>query len=126
MQEDTFAGQREDPLSLNLYTYCHNSPLRYVDPTGHAEEALQNAGQPSGLFGMPSDIYYDYYRFHLIADTFRSEERKTAYMKIAYAAMAEKNEEAKKIIQDGLEFAACSEAFMNMPKRDRLRPDRIG
>ena len=36
LQEDTFAGQREDPLSLNLYTYCHNSPLLYSDPTGHA------------------------------------------------------------------------------------------
>ena len=35
MQEDTFAGQQSDPLSLNLYTYCHNSPLLYFDPTGH-------------------------------------------------------------------------------------------
>ena len=24
-----------DPLSLNLYTYCHNSPLMFVDPTGN-------------------------------------------------------------------------------------------
>ena len=24
-----------DPLSLNLYTYCHNNPVRYTDPTGH-------------------------------------------------------------------------------------------
>gem|GEM_PF-5835799 len=25
----------EDPLSLNLYTYCHNNPIEYYDPTGH-------------------------------------------------------------------------------------------
>jgi hypothetical protein len=46
MQEDTYAGQREDPLSLNLYTYCHNSPLLYFDPTGHwsVPQWLKDAG----------------------------------------------------------------------------------
>ncbi|MCL2147684.1 MAG: hypothetical protein FWH52_07745, partial [Synergistaceae bacterium] len=29
-------GSRSDPLSLNLYTYCVNNPLRYHDPNGHA------------------------------------------------------------------------------------------
>jgi len=24
-----------DPLSLNLYTYCHNNPIFYTDPSGH-------------------------------------------------------------------------------------------
>ena len=24
-----------DPLSLNLYTYCHNNPVFYTDPSGH-------------------------------------------------------------------------------------------
>ena len=36
MQEDTYLGNRSDPLSLNLYTYCRNNPLIYWDPTGHA------------------------------------------------------------------------------------------
>ncbi len=35
MQEDTYRGKDEDPLSLNLYTYCHNNPIEYYDPTGH-------------------------------------------------------------------------------------------
>ena len=39
MQEDTYLGQKNNPLSLNLYTYCHNSPLMYWDPTGHSAEA---------------------------------------------------------------------------------------
>jgi len=33
--EDTYTGKRNDPLSLNLYTYCHNEPIMYTDPTGH-------------------------------------------------------------------------------------------
>ncbi|WP_052306581.1 HYD1 signature containing ADP-ribosyltransferase family protein [Acetivibrio clariflavus] len=35
LQEDTYTGDPEDPLSLNLYTYCANNPLIYYDPTGH-------------------------------------------------------------------------------------------
>jgi len=37
IQEDTYLGDPNDPLSLNLYTYCHNEPLMYSDPTGHWE-----------------------------------------------------------------------------------------
>lgn len=36
LQEDTYRGRQNDPLSLNLYTYCHNEPLMYSDPTGHS------------------------------------------------------------------------------------------
>ena len=35
VQEDTYRGELNDPLSLNLYTYCSNEPLMYTDPTGH-------------------------------------------------------------------------------------------
>ena len=43
LQEDTYEGDRNDPLSLNLYTYCLNNPIRYDDPTGHLtqEEAMK-------------------------------------------------------------------------------------
>ena len=34
MQEDTYRGQKGDPLSLNLYTYCKNNPITYWDPSG--------------------------------------------------------------------------------------------
>lgn len=42
--EDTYKGQVDNPLSLNRYTYTHNNPLRYVNPTGHTNE---NAGSDS-------------------------------------------------------------------------------
>lgn len=35
LQEDTYRGDINDPLSLNLYTYCFNSPIVYWDPSGH-------------------------------------------------------------------------------------------
>ena len=41
MQEDTFLGNRNYPLSLNLYTYCVNNPLIYHDPTGHSTSSSQ-------------------------------------------------------------------------------------
>jgi len=50
LQEDTYTGKGKgsDPLSLNLYTYCYNSPLKYYDPTGHSPE--YGAG---GYYGIP-------------------------------------------------------------------------
>lgn len=35
MNEDTYEGEQNNPLSLNLYTYVQNNPLKYVDPSGH-------------------------------------------------------------------------------------------
>ena len=38
LTEDTYKGRQNDPLSLNLYTYCHNEPVMYRDPRGHKED----------------------------------------------------------------------------------------
>ena len=35
ISRDSYAGKNENPLSLNLYTYCANNPIVYVDPSGH-------------------------------------------------------------------------------------------
>ncbi|WP_031342329.1 RHS repeat-associated core domain-containing protein, partial [Ruminiclostridium papyrosolvens] len=42
LSEDTYTGDPNDPLSLNLYTYCLNNPLIYIDPTGHVADGDQN------------------------------------------------------------------------------------
>ena len=35
ISRDSVTGENTDPLSLNLYTYCHNNPILGVDPSGH-------------------------------------------------------------------------------------------
>jgi len=63
MQEDTFTGDRNDPLSLNLYTYCHNEPLMYSDPTGHyaeQEEEEEEEEEVTWPSGMPAADYVKY------------------------------------------------------------------
>jgi len=39
-QEDTYLGDITDPLTLNRYAYTKNSPLNYVDPSGHKISSL--------------------------------------------------------------------------------------
>lgn len=41
LQEDTYWGNPNDPLSLNLYTYCSNNPIMYFDPLGHNAVNIQ-------------------------------------------------------------------------------------
>ncbi|MEE0505975.1 MAG: RHS repeat-associated core domain-containing protein [Ruminococcus callidus] len=36
ISRDSYTGKNEDPLSLNLYTYCGNNSLLYFDPSGHS------------------------------------------------------------------------------------------
>ena len=35
ISEDSYTGKSQDPLSLNLYTYCFNDPINFNDPSGH-------------------------------------------------------------------------------------------
>ena len=35
ISRDSVTGDNADPLSLNLYTYCHNNPVQFVDENGH-------------------------------------------------------------------------------------------
>ena len=36
ISRDSFAGKLNDPLSLNLYTYCANNPIYLVDESGNS------------------------------------------------------------------------------------------
>lgn len=57
INEDTYEGDIKNPLSLNLYTYVENNPLRYVDPTGHGVYSVGTATQPYLEFD--EDFVYD-------------------------------------------------------------------
>jgi RHS repeat-associated protein len=43
LSEDVYRGNSRDSLSLNLYIYCFNNPLVYIDPTGHVPQWLSDA-----------------------------------------------------------------------------------
>lgn len=53
INEDTNEGDITNPLSLNLYTYVHNDPLRFIDPSGNycvsADGNNSHAGACSNL-----------------------------------------------------------------------------
>ena len=49
MTEDTYTGEANDPLSLNLYTYCHNEPVMYDDPTGHKANRVLDYGDKGDM-----------------------------------------------------------------------------
>ena len=39
ISQDTYLGQIISPLSQNRYTYCHNNPVMYDDPSGHSVQS---------------------------------------------------------------------------------------
>ncbi|KUO70373.1 MAG: hypothetical protein APF77_03395, partial [Clostridia bacterium BRH_c25] len=55
LTEDTYRGSAADPLSLNLYTYCANEPIKYTDPTGHFINPIVGIGIGIAI-GVISDI----------------------------------------------------------------------
>lgn len=57
MQEDTYTGDLNDPLSLNLYTYCVNNPLIYYDPSGHYFVEMDDDGNQIAYFPKKDDSY---------------------------------------------------------------------
>ena len=41
-QRDSYLGRRNDPLSLNRYTYAKNNPIKYRDPWGDWLQSDEN------------------------------------------------------------------------------------
>ena len=54
--EDSYWGKDNEPLSLNLYTYCYSNPINRFDPSGHIsqEDAMRISDQLNAL-GAKSD-----------------------------------------------------------------------
>ena len=55
-QRDSFGGYYNDPLSLNRYTYGHNNPIKYSDPSGHAATERELAKLLSADVSVPKSM----------------------------------------------------------------------
>jgi len=60
LQEDSFRGWITDPLSLNLYTYAHNNPIKYYDPTGHYVSPTDRANLTSSQISRLEQLTKDW------------------------------------------------------------------
>ena len=67
-QEDTYRG-----AGLNLYVYCWNNPVYYVDPSGHQPKCVKDAAQRYMEDGMSKEdayrLAYAEYNDRKLADT---------------------------------------------------------
>lgn len=50
INEDTYEGQIDNPLSLNLYTYVQNNPLIYSDPSGFMPTEIEAAEMAANVY----------------------------------------------------------------------------
>lgn len=54
INEDPFEGRYDDLLNLNLYAYCSNNPVMFIDPSGNI--AITNKYEDSTFDGIPPDV----------------------------------------------------------------------
>jgi RHS repeat-associated protein len=113
LNEDTYEGQIDNPLSQNLYTYVHNNPLIYTDPTGHF--AQMGTGGVGGSMGERQ--YVDLSTLtqlqlsSIIADNSNTQDTKAA-------AMAEIIKRNFMLIENGAyKAAAGAKGLFNMARK---------
>ncbi|NLU51242.1 MAG: RHS repeat-associated core domain-containing protein, partial [Syntrophomonadaceae bacterium] len=77
LTEDTLFGELDDPLSQNLYLYCANNPVVYVDPTGHMKICKGDARFSGWLNGLPSRL-----KNQLLHGVWKTDKELTEYEKL--------------------------------------------
>ncbi|OMG45289.1 hypothetical protein BK140_33100 [Paenibacillus macerans] len=68
INEDSYEGQIDNPLTLNLYTYTANNPLRYTDPSGHCFTEWLGKSYCKKAWNATKDFAVDTYNKAINAD----------------------------------------------------------
>ncbi|MFD1988813.1 RHS repeat domain-containing protein, partial [Paenibacillus nicotianae] len=63
LNEDSYEGQINNPLTLNIYGYVSNNPLRYIDPTGNSNFEVNpgtlNEPKPPSVVELKGHTYWE-------------------------------------------------------------------
>ena len=132
MSMDTYAGDQTDPLSLNLYAYCQNNPVIYVDPTGHWQQGDEQYTQEVQLKLIAlTEAYYnattDIQR-SIIQSRANSIRQKNAFMKSEDNATAISNKlnevyKSQKYYDAGTWEETLKDSNIVVEKAPNTRPD---
>lgn len=97
LQEDTYYGDTADPLSLNLYSYVSNKPIKYYDPTGHWQQGDENLSQKEQqqLIDLTNQYFEaenqeDRDAIHALANDIRTNSKKTSESRTILSAAYDK------------------------------------
>ena len=119
MQKDTVKGNIEEPWTQNLYAYCANDPVNYVDPSGHSATAYYDE-----LIRKSSVQIYKYqeemkkYRssstyYKQLQKKLDGEKKKQASYKKAIKQVAEEGKGKKKSTQKISDYVNQYDAYWN-------------
>ena len=78
ISEDSYWGEDTNPLSLNLYSYCSNDPVNFIDPSGHKREGdeLIKDDYTNAMIKKATELYEQ-----VLNDTKLTDKEKKAYYK---------------------------------------------
>ncbi|WP_036639308.1 DUF3289 family protein, partial [Paenibacillus durus] len=106
ISEDTYEGEINNPLTLNLYTYVENNPLNYTDPSGHRSGADDNTGR----FVKPTYEAYEEDKLLIYQTEIRKNPEDMQY-----------NDKSKKQLEDILNFWLYEDNFKYREEDDWRR-----
>ena len=103
VSQDTYRGEQMDPGTWNLYTYCANDPVNYVDPSGHdaiflqATKGAKGAGHSALLIKVSGK--WKYYSWEGDGYTGWTAQLKNVYKGISNSGVVTKNINSSKSIK---------------------------
>lgn len=124
INEDTYEGDISNPLSMNLYTYVHNNPLIYIDPTGFSVceyASYCNDARDKGVNGMVVDTNQLLY-LHSVVSSGSYGERAWAQnqldLGLFYKEVVPKNADVERYVKGKVELSLILNTALEVSATD--------